>query len=94
MSFNFIIEPATLESYSIFSKEGVALLKKYVKDYQTGGADVPDVPINWAGLQNHDVNDDDDDDTAVGAVGAAGAGKGDAGAGKGDAGADGNKVGA
>ena len=38
MSFNFIIEPATLESYSIFSKEGVALLKKYVKDYQTGGA--------------------------------------------------------
>jgi hypothetical protein len=38
MSFNFIIEPATLESYSIFSKEGFALLKKYVKDYQTGGA--------------------------------------------------------
>ena len=38
MSFNFIIDPATLESYSIFSKEGVALLKKYVKDYQTGGA--------------------------------------------------------
>lgn len=38
MSFNFIIDPATLESYSIFSKQGVALLKKYVKDYQTGGS--------------------------------------------------------
>ena len=39
MSFNFIVDPATLESYSIFSKQGVALLKKYVKEYQTGGED-------------------------------------------------------
>ena len=50
MSFNFIIDPATLESYSIFSKEGVTLLKKYVKDYQTGGGggganQAPDIPL-------------------------------------------------
>ena len=44
MSFNFIVDPATLESYSIFSKDGVALLKKYVKEYQIGGsaAEPPD----------------------------------------------------
>lgn len=38
MSLNFIVNPVTLESHSIFSKQGVALLKNYVKDYQTGGA--------------------------------------------------------
>lgn len=37
MNFNFIVDPETLESYSIFSKEGQRLLKKYVKLYQTGG---------------------------------------------------------
>jgi len=39
MSFNFIIDPATLVSYSIFSKEGVALLKIYVNNHQTGGSE-------------------------------------------------------
>ena len=54
MSFNFIIEPATLESYSIFSKEGAALLKKYVKDYQTGGALTPEDEESEEGLISED----------------------------------------
>ena len=36
---NFIINPNTFEKYSIFSKEGTLLLKKYVKLYQSGGAE-------------------------------------------------------
>jgi hypothetical protein len=35
---NFIFDPNTFESYSIFSKEGTLLLKNYVKLYQSGGA--------------------------------------------------------
>jgi hypothetical protein len=38
MSFNFIYNPLTNEKYSIFSYEGKHLLKKYIKDYQTGGS--------------------------------------------------------
>jgi len=35
---NFIVNPNTFEKYSIFSKDGTLLLKKYVKLYQSGGA--------------------------------------------------------
>jgi hypothetical protein len=38
MSFNFIYNPFTNEKYSIFSYEGKSLLKKYIKDSQTGGS--------------------------------------------------------
>ena len=34
---NFIVNPNTFEKYSIFSKDGTLLLKKYVKLYQSGG---------------------------------------------------------
>ena len=64
MSFNFIIDPATLESYSIFSKEGGALLKKYVKDYQAGGSgSAPDVdpPLDDENNDDEDENNDDED---------------------------------
>jgi hypothetical protein len=35
---NFIVNPNTFEKYSIFSKDGTLLLKKYVKLYQSGGS--------------------------------------------------------
>jgi len=37
---NYIIDPDTLESYSIFSEKGLKLLKEYVRVYQEGGARV------------------------------------------------------
>jgi hypothetical protein len=43
MSFNFIYNPFTNEKYSIFSYEGKSLLKKYIKDSQTGGSEIPTV---------------------------------------------------
>ena len=35
---NFIIDPVTSNRYDILSKDGIKLLKNYVKFYQTGGA--------------------------------------------------------
>jgi hypothetical protein len=35
---NYIIDPDTLESYSIFSEKGLKLLKEYVRVYQEGGS--------------------------------------------------------
>lgn len=35
----FIVEPGTFRKYSLFSKEGLVLLKKYVKLYQSGGSE-------------------------------------------------------
>ena len=37
MSFNFITDPDTLMTYSIFSEKGLSMLKKYVRQYQEGG---------------------------------------------------------
>ena len=37
MSFNFIIDPDSLKSYSIFSKKGLSMLKNYVREFQEGG---------------------------------------------------------
>jgi hypothetical protein len=37
IGMNYIINPDTLESYSIFSEKGLKLLKEYVRVYQEGG---------------------------------------------------------
>lgn len=35
---NFIIDPVTFNRYNLLSKDGIKLLKNYIKFYQTGGA--------------------------------------------------------
>ena len=51
--FNYIQDPENSKQYSIFSKEGKELLKRYVKAYknmQSGGAALlPDVDTNASG---------------------------------------------
>ena len=37
---NFIVDPVTYNKHSIFSKDGILLLKNYVKLYQSGGTSV------------------------------------------------------
>lgn len=37
MDYNFIIDPKTNKTHSIFSKYGRNLLKSFLKEYMTGG---------------------------------------------------------
>ena len=54
MSYSDIINPLNSKKYSIFSKKGKNLLRKYIKVYKSGGSDdiggggsvVPPIPIS------------------------------------------------
>ena len=39
MSYSDIINPLNSKKYSIFSKKGKNLLRKYIKEYKSGGSD-------------------------------------------------------
>ena len=41
--FKFIIDPINYEKINIFSRRGRNLLKKYIKNYKTGGSDLVDI---------------------------------------------------
>ena len=41
--FKFIIDPINYEKINIFSRRGRNLLKKYIKNYKTGGSDLIDI---------------------------------------------------
>ena len=42
----FIIDPKSFNKYSIFSNEGKTLLKKYIKQVQSGGSEEPDNDVD------------------------------------------------
>tara|TARA_Y100001970_G_scaffold100710_1_gene126498 strand:+ start:2303 stop:2635 length:333 start_codon:yes stop_codon:yes gene_type:complete len=56
MDYNFIIDPKTNKTHSIFSKYGRNLLKSFLKEYMTGGVGNKDYTPEQGNVNNSNNN--------------------------------------